>query len=154
MLEDRARFDLVAHFPSAEKAKTAGETFGGQVEQDINVSFGLTSWVGLGTGILLGSALGFLLSKSILTVGFPPAVLNQRGVLLSALWAIILGASGWIAGGTVRLFSFKPGPNRYDLHITIQAEKLSEMKRLLVAEGATATSIREHTVTDAAARTS
>jgi hypothetical protein len=154
MLQDRGRFDLVAHFPSAAKARTAGETFGGQVEEDVNVSFGSASWIGLGTGIFLGLALGFLLSKSILTVGFLPAVLIQRGVLLSALWANILGASGWIMGGMMHLFSLDPDTSRYELHITVQPEKLAEMRKLLAAEGATAISVREHQVTDTVARTS
>ncbi len=146
MLQDRHRFDLVAHFPNMEKARMAVGTFGGQVKEESTNAFGSSSWIGLGAGIVLGVAVGVLLSRSYPAAGYHPSVLAQRAELVIALWASILGASGWIVGSTIRLFSSLPGPDYSELHITIQAEKLAETRAQLIAEGATTVTVREHGV--------
>ncbi|RPH34780.1 hypothetical protein EHM92_07445 [bacterium] len=154
MLRDKERFDLVAHFPSAEKARTAETAFGGRLQQEGDVTFGFESWLGLGAGVVLGGVIGFLLYKDLLEIGFLPVSMGSREPLVTVLWAAILGASGWIMGSAIHLFSSTPGTDRYELHITIGAEKLAEMRKLLIAEGATAISIKEHGVIDSDAQTS
>ncbi len=154
MLRDQARFDLVAHFPSVQKARTAEGTFGGRVEEGTTVTFGLTSWVGLGAGVILGLAVGLLLYRDLLSIGFLPAALAQRGAVVTTLWAVILGATGWIIGTSIHLFTSTPGTDRYELHVTVPAEKLADARRSLIAGGATMVSIKEHGVTDSVVQAS
>ncbi len=143
MLKDHARFDLVAHFPSATKARTAEDVFGGRMEQSAPITFGAASRAGLLTGLILGAAMGYLISRNILSVGPFPSPMGPHLPLVVAFWAAILGASGWILGGTYSLFSRSTGVDRFVLHVTVQAEKVDEMKRLLTAEGATAVTVGE-----------
>lgn len=143
MLRDRDRFDLVAHFPSAEKARAAEGTFGGRLEEDTSVTSGFASWVGLGAGLALGVAVGLLFYRNPPAIGFPSAVIAQRGILATALWADILGACGWIIGTTTQLFSSATSTNRFGLRVTVGAEKLAELRRQLIAGGATAVNISE-----------
>ena len=142
MLKDKERFDIVAHFPSEDKARTAEEIFGGRLGDEMPVSFAFVSGLGLGIGVLLGAATGYLLARSALVTFFSPALMLQRELLSGLLWAAILGATGWVAGSVAHLFSSPVGLDTRDLHITVQAEKLAEMRRLLVAEGASAVSIK------------
>lgn len=154
MLRDRERFDLVAHFPTAEAAQSAEGTIGGHLEQKTSVTFGLGSWLGLGLGLAFGAGVGLFLSHTFLPAGFSPAILSQRGILVTILWAAILGATGWMLGSAIHLFSTVAEPDRFELHITVQADRLAQTKDLLVARGAVAISIREHNVTDSAVQLS
>ena len=110
----------------------------------IQVSFSPNS-VGVIQGqLVLDGTSGVQLSGTgIAPVTFSPAIVNQREILLVILWAVILGAAGWIIGSASHLFSSAPKPDLFELHVAVQAMKLTEMRRLLAAEGATEVHIKD-----------
>ena len=146
---------LVAHFTSASHAEQALRSLDGSIDSPkitsheesafqpasaamgiSTVEIGTSDWLGLAIGIVIGAVLGFLVYTGRLIVpGVAPA-LSAGPVAVIVLGAGILGSIGWLIEAVIHLARTADQSTQSELHLTVPADKWSDVGEQLVDAGA------------------